>query len=49
MDMTSVLQLLMENNIDIYTIPISDNWFEFDTENDIKLFNTLTKKINQKN
>lgn len=39
LDMTSLLNKLIENKIKIKAIPIHGNWYEIDNENDLKLAN----------
>jgi L-glutamine-phosphate cytidylyltransferase len=38
MDMTTLLQKMIEIGIEIQSVPISDRWFEVDTESDLKLY-----------
>ena len=38
MDMTSLLSKLIERNVPIRTIAISDEWYEFDSMNDLNTF-----------
>lgn len=41
LDMTSLLQRLINEGIKIFAIPISGNWYEVDTKSDLNLYNRL--------
>ena len=41
MDMTTLLNFLINKNISIYTSAIDDKWYEFDTESDLIIYESL--------
>ena len=43
MDMTTLLQSLIDAGIKVNAIPIKDNWYEIDSESDLKKYNSINK------
>lgn len=43
LDMTSLLQLLLKNKIEIKTLPINGKWCEVDSDKDLKIYDSLLK------
>jgi len=41
MDITSLLQRLINKGYDIYAVPILDRWFEFDNQKDLEIFKSI--------
>lgn len=41
---TSLLQKLIKEGVEIRAVPIKDDWYEVDSEGDLKLYNTLLTK-----
>jgi len=41
LDMTGLLQRLIEEKIIVSAVAINDDWFEVDSESDLKLYNTM--------
>ena len=41
MDMTTLLQSLIDAGIKVNAIPIKDNWYEIDSESDLKKYNSI--------
>ena len=37
-DITTLLQRLIKNGVVINAVPISDKWFEVDTESDLRIY-----------
>lgn len=48
LDMTSLLRGLLKSGVLIKTVPIKGKWFEVDSENDLKLYNSLIRKSPEK-
>jgi len=48
LDMTSLLRGLLKSGVLIETVPIDGQWFEVDSENDLKLYNSLISKFPEK-
>ncbi len=46
MDVTSILSRLINNGVEIDTVPINGRWFEIDNENDLGLYKAVTEKGN---
>ena len=44
MDMTMLLQGLINSNIEVHGVPISDRWMEVDSESDLKIYKEQYKK-----
>lgn len=42
-DMTTLLRLCLDNNIDIHTVPTKGKWCEVDTESDLNIYKTQLK------
>lgn len=40
-DVTSLLQSLIQKGVEIYAVPINGNWYEVDDENDLKLYRSM--------
>ena len=46
MDMTTLLQGIINNGIEVRSVAIKDKWYEVDTENDFKIYEKLDKLFN---
>ena len=44
--MTALLNYLIKSGIDIYVSKIIDDWYEIDTESDLKIYHSMIENNN---